>query len=301
VKLGYYPGCSLHATGREMDESTRAVAAELGVELDEVKDWSCCGASSAHATSHLLALALPARNLALAEERGIERVMAPCAACYSRLAAARHHAAHDRELAAKLREVLGRDFENRVEVMNVVELLQNLIPDIRAKLVTPLAGLKVACYYGCLLVRPAEVVHFDNPDDPRSMEEVVAAIGATPVAWSRRLECCGGGFSMARTKSVVRLGRALLEDALAAGADVVAVACPMCQSNLDLRQAAMSRKGGERLHLPIVYLTQLVGLALGVEAGPLGLGRHFVSTEKIVDRVEAGRKELPPHPPEGKG
>lgn len=283
MRIGYYPGCSLHATGRELDESLRAVASTLDVELQELDDWSCCGATSAHATNHLLSLALPARNLALAEAQGHDRVLAPCAACYNRLATARHEIAGDAAVAARVAKVLDRPFANRVTVANLVEVLRELGPAIKAKTVRSLAGLKVACYYGCLLVRPAEVVGFDDPEQPTSMEEVVRAAGATPVAWHMRLECCGGAFSLARTASVVRLGRAILDDARRAGAEALVVACPMCHSNLDFRQSAMLNRGEKAL--PVLYLSELVGLALGLAPDRLGLQRHFVDARPLAARA----------------
>lgn len=295
MKLGYFPGCSLESGAKEFDASLRAVTARLDVELAEVHDWSCCGASSAHATDHRLAIALSARNLALAEEQGLEKVMAPCAACFSRLATARHELSRDEPLAKQVKPMLSRPFENRVEVENAVALLQSLIPAIKAK-ASPLSGLKVACYYGCLLLRPPEVAQFDDPEDPSSMEAVVAAAGAEPVKWSRRLECCGGGMSLSRSGSVVRLGRSILESAKAAGAQAVVVACPMCHSNLDLRQAAMEKRG-DPLGLPILFITQLVGLALKVDPAELGLNRHFVSAAGVLATLSAPAAP-PPAPKE---
>jgi heterodisulfide reductase subunit B len=288
MKLGYYPGCSLLATAREFDESLRAVAGVLGIELVELDDWSCCGATSAHATNHLLGIALPARNLALAEEQGHAQLLAPCAACYSRLATARHEIGTNQQLGRKIGEVLARPtpFRNSVGVRNVVEILRDVIPVIKEKAATPLGGLKVACYYGCLLLRPAEVTGFDDPENPRSMEDVAQATGAQPVDWQLRTECCGGSFSLSRTGSVVRLGRAVINDAQQAGAEALVVACPMCHSNLDFRQQAM----GQREHfnaLPILYIPQLVGLALGLKPEALGLHRHFVSTKPVLERLAA--------------
>lgn len=283
TKLGYFPGCSLHATSKEYDVSLAAVARVLELELAEIRDWSCCGASSAHAVDHRLAIALSARNLSLAEEQGLDRVLAPCAACFSRLATARHALAGDGRLAREVAPMLQRPFRNSVEVLNVAAVLADLASAIQAK-ASPLTGLRVACYYGCLLVRPPEVVRFDDPEAPTSMERVVEATGATAVRWSKRLECCGGGFSLPRSSSVVRLGRAILADAKAAGAQALVVACPMCHSNLDLRQAAMEARG-EPLGLPVLFLTQLVGLALGVDASSLGLERHFVSAAGVLHAV----------------
>jgi heterodisulfide reductase subunit B2 len=285
MTLGYYPGCSLHATGREFGESTRAVLRALDVELREIDDWSCCGATSAHATNHLLSVALPARNLALAEAQGLDEVLAPCAACFNRLASARHEIAGDPALAGRMPELLGRPFANRVTVRNVVDVLHAAIPSLKEKVTLPLTGMKVACYYGCLLLRPAEVTGCEDAEAPTTMEDVVRAAGATTVAWDLRLECCGAGMSLSRTTSVVRLGRAIIDDARRAGAAAIAVACPMCHSNLDFRQAAMTRRG--EAPLPVLYLTELVGLALGVAPADLGLGRHFVDTAALVASASA--------------
>ena len=290
MKIGYYPGCSLHGTAREFDESLRSLAQALDLELREIDDWSCCGATSAHATNHLLSLALPARNLALAEEQGIESILAPCAACFNRLNAARHAVAEDEALGTKVREVLARPFANTVGVRNVVDVLRELAPVIKSKASAALKGMKVACYYGCLLVRPSEICQFDDPEQPSSMEEVVTATGATPVAWNMKLECCGGAFSISRTASVVRLSRAILEDARRAGADMMVVACPMCHSNLDFRQNAMLKRGESPM--PILFLTELVGLAVGLPAKDLGLERHFVSTGPLVKRAALATKEV---------
>ncbi len=285
MRIGYYPGCSLHATSREYDESLRAIARGLDLELVEIEDWSCCGATSAHATDHLLSVALPARNLALAEAQGHDEVLAPCAACYNRLASARHQIGASPELAARVGEVLARPFANRVAVRSAVEVMRERAATLEAAVTTPLTGLKVACYYGCLLVRPPEVCAFDDPEQPTSMEEVVRATGAEAVTWNRRLDCCGGAFSLARTASVLRLGREILDDARRAGARMVVVACPMCHSNLDFRQRATLERGVEPM--PVLFLGELVGLAFGLEPKALGLGRHFVDTAKVARRAPA--------------
>ncbi len=286
MRIGFYPGCSMHGTAREYGESLAAICEALGVRLQEVPDWACCGASSAHATNHLLGVALPARTLALAEARKMDQVMAPCAACYGRLAAARHELARDAELQARVRRILERRFENQVEVINVVGFLQQLLPKIESRIEKPLKDLGVVCYYGCLLLRPHQVTGFDDPEAPSSMEQVVKALGAEPLEWNRRADCCGAGFSLSRTGSVIRMGREILDDARRAGAEVIVVACPMCHANLDMRQAAMNRGQAGADELPVLYITELVGLALGLNPKRLGLGRHYVSTSKLLGRLE---------------
>jgi heterodisulfide reductase subunit B len=285
--VAYYPGCSLHGTSPEYDESLRAVVTALGISIAEVPDWNCCGASSGHTTDHLLGVALPARNLALAEAQGFDRVLAPCAACYSRLAAARLAIAADDGLAERMPEILGRTFANSVEVFNAVQLLHDATATIEEKVAdsparpNPLGGVKLAAYYGCLLVRPPELSGGDDPEQPVQMDEVIGACGADAVDWNMKVECCGGAFSVSRTASVVRLGRAIIDDARRSGAEAIVVACPLCHSNLDLRQKAMTARGEQPL--PVLFITQVVGLALGLPTETLGLGRHFVATAPFID------------------
>jgi heterodisulfide reductase subunit B len=282
----YYPGCSLHGTSREFDESLRALAAELGVGLTEVTDWNCCGATSGHTTDHLLGVALPARNLAMAESQGFSDVIAPCAACFNRLAAARLAVAEEEGLADQMPDILGRSFSNSVEVHNAITLLRDYSTDLEEKVAAalrdpnPIQGVKLASYYGCLLVRPVEVCGYDDPEQPTSMDDIVSVCGGDPVDWDMKVECCGGSFSISRTASVVRLGRAIIENARAHGAEAIVVACPLCHSNLDLRQAAMVERGAEPM--PILFITQVAGLALGLSPVDLGLGRHFVDTEPFL-------------------
>lgn len=273
MKTGYFPGCSLDGTSREFNESLMAVARALGAGLEEIADWNCCGASSAHVVDQRLAVALPARTLALAEAQGFEEVVAPCAACYNRLASARQAVTSDAALSATVADALGRPLTGRTPVRNVLELLTGLTPAITSRVTSPLTGLRVACYYGCLLVRPATVTQFDDVEQPSSMEALAKVCGATPVPWNMAVECCGGSFSVCRTGSVIRLGRAIIEDARRAGAQAILVACPMCHSNLDFRQAAMGLNGNG---LPVLFITELVGLALGLAPDVLGLQRHFV-------------------------
>ncbi len=289
--VAYYPGCSLHGTSPEFDESLRAVVEELGIPIAEIPDWNCCGASSGHTTDHLLGVALPARNLALAEAQGFDRVLAPCAACYNRLASARLAVAEEDGLAERMPEILGRPFANSVEVFNAVQLLHEHGPLIEEKVAAslaepnPLYGVKLAAYYGCLLVRPPEISGGDDPEQPMQMDDIINACGADDVDWNMKVECCGGAFSVSRTSSVVRLGRSIIEDARRNGAEAIVVACPLCHSNLDLRQKAMMTRGEQPL--PILFITQVVGLALGVPAERLGLGRHFVATEPLIKDLVA--------------
>lgn len=291
MNIGYYPGCSLHATAREYAESLQAVAGALEIKFDEVRDWACCGATAAHSTNRLLSVALPARTLMLAEKQNLDRVFAPCAACYNRLASAQQAIAKNKKVADQVQSVLGETFNNSVAVLSIAQLLSGITEQIRERCRKPLRNLKVACYYGCLLVRPPEVCSFDDPESPSSMESIASAAGATPVRWDMALECCGGGFSLSRTASVVRLSRSILRSARKAGASAIVVACPMCHSNLDFRQRAMNRHDSAAEPMPILFLSQLVGLGLGLDSVQLGLQRHFISPEPVLNFIDIKLQE----------
>lgn len=287
MKVGYFPGCSLHATAREYEESLKSIAPALDIQLEEVQDWACCGATSAHATNHLLSVALPARTLMLAQKQKLDTVFAPCAACYNRLASAQHALTNDKHLASRVESVLEcGSLESSIRILSVAQLLSERTEKIQATATAPLKELRVACYYGCLLVRPPEICHFDDPETPTSLERIVRATGATPVIWDMALECCGGGFSLSRTASVVRLGRSILQSARSAGAHAIVVACPMCHSNLDFRQQAMHAREQDQA-LPVLFVSQLVGLSMGTDPLQLGLGRHFVSPKHLLQQIRA--------------
>jgi len=270
MKASYYPGCA-HGTALEYDESARAVARLLGVELVELPDWSCCGASSAHATDEALALNLAARNLTIAGTQGMDLIV-PCAACYSRLKAAERKISGDR----------GRDSGFRV--LNPMEFLflSGLSVRLQELVKRPLTGLKVVCYYGCLLVRPPDVTGVKQYEHPEEMDRLIELMGAEPIPWSYKTDCCGGSLSLTRTDIVMRLTGKLFEKAIEAGAEAMVVACPLCQSNLDSRQEEISRESGNHYELPIFYFTELIGLALGHRDADKWFKRHFVDPRKLL-------------------
>ncbi|HNX94319.1 MAG TPA: CoB--CoM heterodisulfide reductase iron-sulfur subunit B family protein [Holophaga sp.] len=282
MRIGYYPGCSLLGSSREFDESTRAVLKALDVELVEVPDWNCCGASSAHVLDHELSLALPARIMALAEAAGLDEILAPCAACSNRLLTARQELSNHPEKRAEIETAIGMPYAGRVRIVNVLEVLDRLKDRIAEKCVASFQH-SVACYYGCLLVRPPRVVDFDRPEDPQSLDRVMASVGANPIDWPFKTECCGAAFSMTRTDIVAKLGAKILSGAVKRGAEALIVACPMCHSNLDLRRDAINAhlkaNGGQPSDVPVLFVTQVIGLALGIDPKTLGLQRHLVSVQ----------------------
>lgn len=283
--LGYYPGCSLHGTGRELDMSIKALAEVAGVELKEIEDWNCCGATAAHNLNHDLAVALPYRNLALAEEQGLSDVLAPCAACFSRMKGTTVRLARSAELVEKMRGITERQFKGTVRILSIIEFAGRLLDEgLAEKLTSPLDGLKVAPYYGCLLARGEEIVEGYDAEQPNGMDAALRAAGCEVVPWNFAVECCGGGFSMSMTDAVVDLSNAILTDAEQAGAEAIVTGCPMCHSNLDMRQRTINEAGLGPHDLPIVYLSEILGLAAGVEPGRLGLDRHFVDAMRVVER-----------------
>jgi len=276
MTIGLYPGCSLKGSSREYTESVLAVAEACGIEVKEIHDWNCCGATAAHNLSKELSLALPARILSLAEAQGMTEVLVPCAACFSRLKVTKHELSEHPSLKKAVVEENKLDYRGTVEIINIIQFLDKyVLPNIEGKITKPFDH-RVACYYGCLLVRPHAILKFDREEDPQTMDELVLKAGATPVDWAFKTECCGAGLSVSRTSSVGRLSGEIMKDAADRGAEAVIVACPMCHSNLDMRREAINTYLGEKLTMPVMYVSQVVGLAMGIDRKKLGLQRHFV-------------------------
>ncbi|MFA6873343.1 MAG: CoB--CoM heterodisulfide reductase iron-sulfur subunit B family protein [Bacteroidaceae bacterium] len=275
MNIGFYPGCSLKGSSKEYNESVLALGKALDIEFEEINDWNCCGASSAHALSKELALSLPARVLALAEQQGLKEVVVPCAACYNRLSTTQYELAHNEKLKEKITAIIGLPYKGDVKILNVLQLLQRYTDVIKTKALKPFFH-QVACYYGCLLVRPHKVLQFDQVEDPQVMDLLMLKIGAVPIDWAFKTECCGGGFSVSQTSIVSKLSGNLLKDATDRGAEAIIVACPMCHSNLDMRRPEINEYLNAEIKVPVLYITQAIGLALGLSHEALGLKRHLV-------------------------
>ncbi len=269
----YYPGCSLHSTGAEYDQSARAVAQALGVGLVELEDWNCCGASSVHTLcSRDAAMALPARNVMLAQREPWDMAV-PCADCFYHSAAADDRLRGDQAFRALLEAAVGASYSGRGRPRALLDVLTTDVPaaQVAARVTRPLAGLKPAGYYGCLLVRPPDVARrWDDPEHPVRMDRLLAAIGAAPVTWSYAVECCGASLAIGRGDVVARLVGRIVDGAEEAGANCLVTACPMCQANLESRQGARPKA------MPVFYFTELLGLAFGLPGTDAWFGKHLV-------------------------
>lgn len=288
--IAYYPGCSLHGTGIEYELSTRAVTEKLNLKLVEPPGWKCCGASAAHATDHLRALQLPLETLAIAQAMGQDYLTMPCAACFSRFRIAQHEIAQDPQLRALLAEKTGYRANHGVRVENLLTTMADRVglQRIRQAVTRPLNGLKVVCYYGCLLTRPPAATEEPEYEYPTKMDRLVETLGARSLDWSYKTECCGGSLSLSQLSIALNLSRKILQNAQDVGADAIIVACPLCHANLDLRQRQINEQYGTEFRIPIVYFTQVMGLAFGIEPRQLGLEKNFTSTAPLLSAVGFG-------------
>ncbi len=301
-EYAYYQGCSLEGTAAAYDASVRLVMKSLGVTLVEPDDWSCCGSSPAHAVDHLLAAALAARNLAIVERTGADTVTAPCPSCLSALKKAHASMAGSAAFRDEVNALLDVPYKGAVTAKSALQIIYEDIGLEEAALpvTTALPGLRVAPYYGCILTRPAKAANFDDPENPVSMDRLLQAVGAEVVDFAFKLECCGAAFSLPKKDMVLRLTEKVLAMALDAGANCIAVACPLCQQNLDLRQAQVNAAFGDSFNIPILYFSQIMGLAYGYRPAELGMEKHIVGSDFLVRAlkpVEKEEKSAPSAPP----
>lgn len=283
----YYPGCSLEATALEYNLSTQATMGALGAELTELKDWTCCGASAAEATSYLLSMVLAARNLALAEKMDSDAdIMIPCSACYLNLRKVEDHVKQDKKLLDKINEALkeeGLEYKGGVRVRHLVDVLVNdFDPESIEPLVkNQLTGLRVATYYGCQALRPYVV--YDDPEQPRSLEPLLLAVGARVHPWEMGAKCCGAALMTTKKDVALELTGTILK--AAQGADCIVTICPMCEMNLEAFQESISKTRGEDLRIPVLYLPQLIGLALGLSSEEIKLEMNLAMTDAFKTKV----------------
>lgn len=277
MKVSYYPGCSLHSTGLEYGESTKDVCQKLDIELDELTDWNCCGAGSAHTVDEGLAVELATRNLATAEQAGMDLVV-PCAACFHRFKVAEKHIKQKRE------PVINTSYTGNVHIKHLLDFLTEEVNfnAIKEKIKRPLNGLKTVSYYGCLITRPPKITDAVKYEDPQAMDELLSLLGAEVRPWSYKTDCCGGSLILARSDIVSTLTGKLIEKAEEAGANCIVTACPLCQANLDNKQSEISKILGKDVRFPTFYFTELLGLALGSEDADVWMKRHIVNPRELL-------------------
>ncbi|MTI82190.1 MAG: disulfide reductase [Firmicutes bacterium] len=289
MKYSYYPGCSLCSTASEYNLSSEAICEQLGIQLKEIPDWNCCGATSAHSASAYLAVALPLRNLILAEKMGLDMVV-PCAACYHWQRVAHQEVVTGTAIGKKanqeLGDIIGASYNGNLQVKHIMEVMlqQQVLELLPKKITKPLKGMKLASYYGCLMLRPAEVVAIDNPEQPDSIDKMAQALGASTVRWSSKVDCCGGSFTLAESGVVDKLTFDIVSAARRGGADAIVTACPLCQANLDTRQ----KENDEQM--PVFYITELIGVALGMSESRQWFKKHIVNPLPLLERFNLLKK-----------
>jgi heterodisulfide reductase subunit B len=282
----YYPGCSQTGTSIEYDMSTRASCKALGLQLVDLEDWSCCGSTPAHTVDHLLSAALAARNLRIVQEMGRDAVVTPCPSCLTALRTANHRMRNP-SFRAEVNDIIDKPYEGEIEAKSVLQVIYEEVgPEkIRAAVTNPLKGLAAAPYYGCIMSRPPEVMAFDDPENPIAMDKILEALGAEVTPFPFKVECCGAAHAVPKKDVVTFLSGRILSMAEEFGANAIVVACPLCHQNLDLRQDQINRSQKTRFKLPILYFTQLIALAMGVDEKELGLNKHHVSPQGLLKHI----------------
>ena len=284
-KYAYYPGCSLESLATSYNVSSLEVAHAIGLDLKEIKDWNCCGATAYFPVDELLANTLVARNLALAEKEGASDFVAPCSACYKNAYFTNAYLKKDPDLAEHINYALEADNLHIHGTLIVRHLLEVIMEDvgldaIRKKIVQPLKNLHVAPYYGCQLLRPRK--DHENVENPRFFEDLLSALGADPVEYPSKARCCGGSLIITNRKAALDMVCKLLEDAVNHKAEVIATTCPMCNVNLEVYQAQVNQEFGTHFSIPVMYFTQLMGIALGLKPGSLGIGNEMISSAPLL-------------------
>ena len=284
MKVSYYPGCSLEETAAAYDVSARRICSHLGVDLEEIPGWACCGSSPALKMDRLLSVSLAAHNLEKARQQQLEKVVIPCPFCFRRLLSAQQETQADEKIRQAVGQVTGAEPDGSLKVLSLLGFLRHSVglEAIAEKVQKPLKGMKVLTYYGCYLVKPASVTQYDDPENPVSMDQLLEALGAEVLPWDFKTECCGASLAVAKTDTVLELTGRIIREAVYRQADALVVACQLCQANLDMRQTQIGKQHGTEYNLPIIYFTQAMGLAFGIPYKELGMQRHLTSPKAML-------------------
>jgi heterodisulfide reductase subunit B len=286
MRYAYYPGCSLHSLEAAYDRSVKAVCQHLGVELWEIPDWTCCGASSGHSMGHLVGLAIPAKSLVKAEKEGLD-VLAPCAACWQRMVWVNHEIHHDPGMKEKISQAIEEEINGTSKIYSIIDGLAAIgLDKISAAVKKSLKGLKVASYYGCYYVKPPKVASIDDPENPQLMDQMMQALGAEPVNWPFKTECCGTSLIFQDVGTTVAMSKKIVEMAVKAGADVIVTACPVCEMNLDMRMEQINKQCQTNFKIPVIYFTELMAYAMGSMPQQIGLDSgHCTDVQSLLDKI----------------
>jgi heterodisulfide reductase subunit B len=288
MEIAYYPGCTLHASSRLYDTQTKLVLGEMGINLNELEDWNCCGATSASKNNDFLAVAMPARNLGIADDCGLSDLVIPCSACYSRMLVAQHRLEADDKLKDEINAELSKKVKGNIRIMSILEVLVPKVEsgELAEKAAKQLKGLQPACYYGCLQTRfPYNVPVPDDVENPQGMEIVLKALGAKPLDWSYKTDCCGASATVNDTDTALMLMSKIFKDAIARGSNCFVTTCPMCQLNLDAYQEQMKQKYDIGQNMPVYFITELIGVAMNKSPEELQMDRHFVDAISLLKEL----------------
>ena len=278
MRFSYFPGCTDHSTSLEYGLSTEAVFQTLGVELVEIQDWNCCGAAATHSINHLLSLCLPARNIAIAQSAQTGPLAVPCAGCFNMLKRAEHALRNDEGGRKEIEEIVGFTYQPSFEILALIDVIVNRIglEKVQEKVKRPLNGMKPACYYGCALVRHPKVTQLDDPENPQYLDRLMKTLGAHPVEWSYKNDCCGADLALTYGDVVKKLVGRIVSMAKEAGAQCVVTSCGLCQANLEMRQ---------EIGLPVFYFTELMGISFDVEKRDRWWKKHMISPKELLQSL----------------
>ncbi|MDM8540891.1 CoB--CoM heterodisulfide reductase iron-sulfur subunit B family protein [Desulfococcaceae bacterium HSG9] len=288
MEIAYYPGCSLKQSSALYDVQCRQVFEALGITLTELEDWNCCGATSAAKVDDFLAVALSARNLGIAEASGYDQVVIPCSACYSKTMVAQQRLRDDSMLRDEINEGITQKVNGKVKVASILEALLETVHSgsLKKRVQKKFRGLNPVCYYGCMLTRfPYNVSVPDDVENPQGMEIVLKVLGANPLDWNAKTACCGASAAVNDHQTSLNLMGKIMQDAVSRGADCMVVTCPMCQLNMDAWQETFCQLNGIHERLPVYFLTELIGLAIGMNVKELQIDRHFTDSTTLVKEL----------------
>jgi len=288
MDIAYYPGCTLQASAQLYDQQNKKVFETLGIHLNDIEDWNCCGATSAGKIDDFLAIAMPARNIGIAEASGLTEMVIPCSACYSRTLVAQQQLENHPELKDEINEELSHKIQGKIKISSILEVLLTTVESgqLAEKATVKLKGLKPVCYYGCILTRfPIKVPVPDNVENPQGMETVLKVLGVKALDWNYKTDCCGASATVNDKEASYHMMARIMKDAVARGANCFVVTCPMCQLNMDAFQEEFCRENGINERLPVYFLTELIGLAMGMGIEELQINRHFVDSTKLLKEL----------------